>query len=434
MILRALLSVFAATAIFTPATGFSAAGAAEVWKIGDPIVSYWAGPGFPGGGPLDDTAAIQLREGGWNVVWCHENELDTAQRHGLRGMLVSDLLRPGTLDDPKQKDALDALIGRVGKHPAFYIYHLTDEPAASAFPALGRLVAYLRERDPGHPAYINLLPTYASNEQLGTKGGAVPAYQEHLRRFVETVRPALLSYDHYQFTNSGDQAGYFLNLALMRDRSLASGIPFMNIVQASAWGPTPLASPSGPRVPEPEELRYLVNTTLAYGAQGISYYVYCYPDHLGGIARPDGTTTPLYTELKTRNPEFVRMARELQPLRSLGVFHTGMLPPGAVPLPKDCAVTLDPPAADIPYQPGTRVQGVLLSRFGPAENPDPAAATHFVVVNLDYKTERAIGLRAAGPLELFDAAEGRWLPASGTGATVTLTLPGGGGKLARLRP
>lgn len=400
--------------------------------MGDPIVSYWAGPGFPGGGALDDAAAIQLKEGGWNVVWCHENELDAAHRHGLRGMLVSDLLRPGTLEDPQQTAALDALISRVSGHPGFYTYHLTDEPSASAFPALGRLVAYLRERDPAHLSYINLLPTYASNEQLGTKGETIPAYQDHLRQYVETVRPALLSYDHYQFTNNGDQAGYFLNLALMRDQSLASGIPFMNIVQASAWGPTPLASPSGPRVPEPEELRYLVNTTLAYGAQGISYYVYCYPDHLGGIARPDGTTTPLYTELKTQNPEFVRMARELQPLRSLGVFHTGMHPPGTVPLPGDNALTLDPPVADIPYKPGDRVQGVLISQFGPAEKSEASPApTHFVVVNLDYKTERPVGLRAAAPLEVHDAARGQWLPAT-QDTTLKLTLPGGGARLVRL--
>lgn len=63
----------------------------------------------------------------------------------------------------------------------------------------GELVAFLRERDPAHLAYINLLPTYASNEQLGNKGDTVAEYREHLRSFVETVKPAMLSYDHYHF-------------------------------------------------------------------------------------------------------------------------------------------------------------------------------------------------------------------------------------------
>lgn len=62
---------------------------------------------------------------------------------------------------------LDVLIERVKGHPALEAYHILDEPGAAAFPALGRLVAYLKERDPKHLAYINLLPTYANEQQLG---------------------------------------------------------------------------------------------------------------------------------------------------------------------------------------------------------------------------------------------------------------------------
>ncbi|RYD69488.1 MAG: hypothetical protein EOP84_28375, partial [Verrucomicrobiaceae bacterium] len=232
----------------------------------------------------------------------------------MRGLLTSDLLRPEALDDPERKAALDALIDRVKNHPAMYAYHLVDEPSAAAFPAIGRLVAHLRERDPAHMGYINLLPIYASNKQLGTEGtGNVTPYTEHLRRFVEIVKPALLSYDHYQFRHGGADPNYFLNLSLVRTKALESGLPFMNIVQASAWGATSLASPVSPRVPTPDEMRYLVNTTLAYGAQGIAYYVYAYPDHQGGMLNADGAPTPIHEVLKTENPQFVRMARELQP-------------------------------------------------------------------------------------------------------------------------
>lgn len=53
------------------------------------------------------------------------------------------------------------------------------------------------------------------------------------------------------------------------------------------------------RVPTGDEMRYLIYTTLAYGAQGVSYYVYCHPGHTGGIALADGTPTPLYEALKS---------------------------------------------------------------------------------------------------------------------------------------
>ena len=108
------------------------------WKINTPIVTYWAGP------PLTDTVARQMAEGGWNLVWCREKELDVAQRHGLRAQMQDGLLTPGTLDDPGQRAKLDALITRVRNHPALYSYFITDEPNAAAFPALGKLVAQLR--------------------------------------------------------------------------------------------------------------------------------------------------------------------------------------------------------------------------------------------------------------------------------------------------
>ncbi|YCM43286.1 hypothetical protein V2O64_18440 [Verrucomicrobiaceae bacterium 227] len=399
------------------------------WEVGTPIVSYWAGPGFPGGGDLSDAAASRLVEGGWNFVWCEEKELDVVQRHGLRGLVTSDLLTPATLDDPKRREALDAFILRIRNHPGLYAYHLVDEPGAGVFPALGRLVAYLRERDPEHVAYINLFPTYASNQQLGTTGNRVEAYNEHLRQYVETVQPELLSYDHYHFTKTGDGDGYLENLALIRTKALASGLPFMNIVQTSAWGPTPLASPTGPRVPTPDEVRFLVYTTLAYGAQGISYYVYSYPEHVGNVTEPDGTPTVIYQELKSLNPRFVAIAKELQSLKSLNVFQAGMLPPGTVPLPKKSTFSFDPPVPDKVYQPGGRVEGVILSEFGPAKGDDNAPS-HVLVVNLDYQNDRTVTLAGPAPLELFDASSGKWSPANSE--RVELKLKGGAGKLVRV--
>lgn len=422
-------------AVAFAATFLSACLAADApgsaWKIGSPIVSYWAGPGFPGGGDLTDTAATQMAEGGWNLVWCGEKELDVVQRHGLRGLLTSELLQPAVLDDPAKREALDALIMRVRQHPGFYAYQLSDEPGAAQFPALSRLVAYLRERDPAHLAYINTFPTYANNEQLGIKGNTADAYSEYLRQFVEVVRPGLLSYDHYHFTNAGDEPQFFLNLALARKRALSAGIPLMSIVQASAWGATPLASPAGPRAPNGDEVRFLVYTTLAYGAQGISYYVYSFPGHSGNITEADGTPKPLYHVLKSLNPEFVAIAKELQPLKSLNVFHTGMLPQGATPLPKQTTFTLNPPVADMDYKPRERVQGVLLGEFGPSDKAK-TGGTHVLVVNFDYTAERTVGVSGPAPLEIFDAANGKWLPVGGSRAE--LRLSNGGGKLVRVRP
>jgi hypothetical protein len=385
---------------------------ASEWKVGTPIVTYWAGP------PMTDAVARQMAEGGWNLVGCTEKELDVAQRHGLRAQLHDGLLSPATLDDPGKREKLDALMARVRNHPALYGYFIVDEPSAAAFPKLGKLVAYIRQRDPAHLAYINLFPTYANNEQLGTKGDPVTAYREHLRQYLQIVRPSLVSYDHYQFAKDGDTGGYFLNLAMIRRAAQEAGVPFLNIVQACTWTPSM-------RAPGPDEMRYLVYTTLAYGAQGISYYVYCTAGHTGGIALPDGSPTPIYHALKSLNREFVAIAKELQPLRSLAVYHAGMMPPGAEPLPQDAPFRLDPPSPPLAYKPPERVRGVLLGYFGKASKP-----SHVVVVNLDYKAEAVLTLVGPGNLELFDASAGVWSPANSPRAELRL-LPGGG-KLLRM--
>lgn len=393
----------------------------ERWGIGAPIVTYWAGPGFVST-PMTDSAAQLLKEGGWNVVWCREKELGVVGKHGLRGQINDPLLTPATLDDPEKRRGLDDLIARVRKHPALYSYFLGDEPGAKNFRGMGRLVDYLREKDPAHTAYINLFPIGATNEQLGTEGDPVSAYKSYLRQFVELVRPSLLSYDNYQFAADHDHDDYFLNLGLMRQAAQDAGLPFLNIVQACSWTPSM-------REPVEAEMRYLVYTTLAYGAQGLSYYVYYHPGHTPGIVTKDGTPTPVYQWLKPLNRDFSAIATEVQPLRSLGVHHSGMMPPGAEPLPEDAAFRFDPPIPAVAFRPGHRVEGVLLGTFG----PDPKGApTHALAVNLDYKQERVLTLVGPARLDRFDPVSGQWTSTPGT--RLELRLPAGGGVLARVHP
>jgi len=111
------------------------------WQVGEPIATYYAGPA------ITDPVARQMKEGGFNLVWCSEQEMDTARRHGLRVLLRDPLLRAETLDDPDQLAKLDALIGRVKNHPSLYAYWIIDEPGppssrgwAGWWPTCGRAI------------------------------------------------------------------------------------------------------------------------------------------------------------------------------------------------------------------------------------------------------------------------------------------------------
>lgn len=411
---RLLLLVLACV----PGPSTHAAEPAGAWKIGDPIVTYWAGPA------MSEAVCKQMVEGGFNVVWCNEKDLDLLQKHGLRGMLHDPLLAPATVDNAEQRAKLDALIGRVKNHPAMYAYFVTDEPSTAAFPGLGKLFAHLKERDPAHLAYVNLFPTYATNDQLGTKGNRETAYREYLRQFFETVKPGLLSWDNYQFyVGPRDGKEYFLNLAMCRKAAQDAGVPFLNIVQAASWA-------KDVRVPTPDEMRYLVYTTLGYGPGGISYYVYYAGGHTGGIVNADNTPTPIYAALKTLNREFLAIAKELAPLRSLAIYHTAMKEAGCVPLPADAPFKVeanqpDAPPAAAPVD-GGKPRGFMLGYFGAAAGGEPTAV---LVTNLNYRAGVTATVSGPGALEAFDATTGKWNAVGG--AKAELKLQPGEGKLLR---
>ena len=292
---------------------------------------------------------------------------------------------------------------------------------------LGKIVAYLRQRDPAHLAYINLYPTYASEAQLQVSADAAERakvgypqdfaglntddktalrYREHLRQFIRTVQPDLISYDHYHFLKSSDGTQYFLNLALIRSAALAAKKPFLNIIQACD-------SPSeGWRGPGEHEVRWLTYTSLAYGAQGIAHFRY----DIGFWKDPD-TPLPLYWAVSQMNREFLAIATELQPLQSLGVYHCGSVPPGGQALPPKSAFVPEPAS-----------QEVLLGYFGKSAN----RPTHVVVVNLNYKNPASVRLNGPRVMETFHAPTQGWRAEPG-GKRVVLDLAAGGGALVRLR-
>ncbi len=377
------------------------------WKADSVIITFWCPP------PATDEALANVVAEGYNLTWTPEAGLDVAGKHGLKAMLQDPLLVPETLDNPDARAKLDALIVRVKGNPALDAYFLRDEPSASDFAGLGKLVAYLRQRDPAHLAYINLFPTYADNKQLGTTGDTVTAYREYLRRFVEIVKPGLISWDHYHFFKANDGKEYFLNLAMVREQALAAHLPFLNIIQACTIEKTW-------RLPNPDEMRWLVYTTLAYGARGISYFTYWGPREYGGLYQ-DGMRMPLADAVTALNKEIAALSPELMKLDSLGVYHAGSLPLGCEAVADSSPVRFDG-AGDF-----------VLGLFGKHGN-----VSAFMVVNRDYGHAADAKLHLAGGshgLEEFDCASRRWNPCArpDRDGDVAVHLAPGDGKLLRLK-
>lgn len=376
---------------------------ASGWKQKKFIITFWSPP------PFTFEALSKTAKEGFNLTWPDEYRLDLVRGQGMMAMLQNSLLTPGVIDNPEKRVMLDALINRVKNHPSLEAYYIVDEPSAADFPALGRLVAYLRERDPNHFAYINLFPIYATNKQLGTSGPPETAYREYLRRFIDEVKPSLISYDHYHFFKTGDGEQYFLNLELIRQAAQEHGLPFLNIIQASTIEKTW-------RLVNANELRWLVYTTLVYGGRGISYFLYWGPESYGGLYR-GGVRTPLVDTVTLLNKELSAQGPVLLDLDNLGTYHTAPLPAGTRPIPVTSPVQF--------VGPGDFVVGL----FGKTNR-----ISTFMVVNRNYKMQKTarIDLKSdVRGLEEFDRTTRKWEKYQDFKQSISVTLSPGDGRLFR---
>ena len=419
---------------------------AAAWEHGEPVTTYWFGPGCPGTNSvaMTDAWAAQLKEGGFNTIWARRPEdLDIAARHELRAIYCID---PGTewakvdLDDQAQRDALAERVNRVKDHPALYIYEHYDEASAELFPELARVREFVNSLDPAHAMWHNLLPTYASHRQLGVGGKAgelplmgfpgdkIASYWEHVRLFCDIYQPELITYDHYQFKVNGDSRKYFLNLGLIQQAAAARGVPFWNGLQACTWVPGNLASPKSPRIPNVDEMRYLAHTTAAYGANGLYWYVYCRRRHDGTIASLDGTTGEKFEGVKKINREFVAFSRVLGGLAFKGAFMQGVHATGTTPFGAQALLKITPETPRSEIRELQRLEDTTLVTRFEDRCRGSAPRTYLMVVNCDYRKDRALHVAAPFDVDLFDSKTETW---SAVGKDFNLDMIRGGGVLLR---
>ena len=289
------------------------------WKADVFPIGFWCGPP-----PEFVTVARyqQIKDAGFTHVTpsCagggsieqNRNVLDTAQEVGLEAFIYDSRMPIGVPDDAT-KQRIQGIANDYKSHPALAGYHLFDEPEAGAFPALAQTVAALREADPDHVAYINILPNYAPLDALGT-----PTYEAHVEQFLQVVRPAILSYDHYSFLLKADRSGFLENLELVRRESMEHQVPFWQIVL--------LMDHHGVyRRPTEGEKRWEAMQTLAFGGKGLMFFTYWQPagDPSWGeaVIAFDGTPTAQYDEVSRVNPDVQAIGKYLLPAKSLQVLR-----------------------------------------------------------------------------------------------------------------
>jgi hypothetical protein len=259
--------------------------------------------------------------------------LDYAHEHGLK-YLVSDSAIQAGADDPElMRYSLDTYRG----HPAYLGNLAVDEPASAYFDSLGASHDAFAELDPDKYFYINLLPNYASVNQLFVdkldETGGLPTaaqYRQYLDAYMDAVKPTFISYDYYPLhgTFPALTQGYYDNLSVVRKTASEHGIPFWVFIQSASWN-------VNARLPIRSETFWQVNTALAYGAQGIQYFTFWCPfedGFTGGMVSRNGEKTPIYDDVQEMNRQIAAIDHVLMGARFKGVIVHGE---SSVPVPED---------------------------------------------------------------------------------------------------
>ncbi|HEV2246110.1 MAG TPA: hypothetical protein VGW37_05610 [Terriglobia bacterium] len=319
VILNAILSLLLAGALFTA----SAQTFAEPPEISprDFALMAWDQS------PSDPHQLELMRQAGLNISgFCTPGDLDQVQAAKM-ACFVTDARANGydwtEMPDKKtlQKN-IGALVAEVGKHPAALGFFLYDEPQAQMMPGLGEVADMLRKAMPGAWTYINLLPNYGTAERMGA-----PTYDAYVQKYMEEVRPPLVSYDNYSLFNGEMLGRFFANLATIRSAAQRAGIPFWNVILANSC--------FSYMEPSDATLSLQAYSTIAYGGRGIEYFTYFSPK-VGNfrLAPVDqfGHRTATWYMMRRLNNQLRELAPWLIKLHSTGVYHSAPLPEGAAPV------------------------------------------------------------------------------------------------------
>ncbi len=167
---------------------------------------------------------------------------------------------------------LDDRISEYSHYPAFCGVYVIDEPTSPAYNV-----------GPNNPPISTFVDTIHNLEELGVwaVGALLPCYSENYRKsydaYVEewltTTDIKTLEYDYYPFDKTSNMVDHFYNLSVIREKAEKYNLPFwVDIGAGGQWNDAMEHFDSAEYYPTEGEFTWNVNTSLAYGAKGISYF------------------------------------------------------------------------------------------------------------------------------------------------------------------
>ncbi len=193
---------------------------------------------------------------------------------------------------------------------------------------------FLERADPEKLVYVNLVASYAPSYNWGGfKGGREDgilddngkhSYEQYLSSYIDSLRPAVVSFDHYPFFKGGKmRRDYFYNLAIIRER--AAGKPF--------WAYPMTVDHLTYADPDEAQLNFMYFCPVAYGAKGLVAFCFWAPndekDYRLSLIDRAGKPTVKYPIVQRLNLYIKRFLGPIVMNAQLpAVFHASRFPAG----------------------------------------------------------------------------------------------------------
>ena len=278
------------------AISFSFLGGKDVMPIGGyfgPYLTHTSRDGDVFPEYVSDEYFEMIADAGVNLV-LHSNmsysmnpdyvikSLELGEKYGV-GIFVNDsnVLKYAGMEGVSAAD-IGEEVANYSDYEAFCGMYLVDEPQApyympgdgSRYISTYKELAKILQYDLNLTCYINMFPLSNIEENQ-------EKYTQYVDEVCETFNPTYLLWDKYPFDSADKLDVYFNNMDLMRTKAKELQIPFWTFIQAGGqWNDAREYFDSKlPYYPNEAQFNWNVNTCLAFGAQGLTYFPLIQPEH-----------------------------------------------------------------------------------------------------------------------------------------------------------
>ena len=307
---------------------------------------------------VSDDIYSKLSESGLNYIsWSPANyaqkpdvvieQLELAEKYNM-GVFVNDTAYGGLhRDDVMSIDELEKRISEYSSYPAFCGVYAVDEPGTSYYhPELKDKQGYIEDyveltknlTELGVVSYVNLI---SYKPQFGKE-----VYHQYLDEFSSTLEVPYLCSTLYPFDDMLDTDDhslpeatlpqYFYQLDSIRAQAEKTKIPYFTYIAAGgSWSDAGDSFDSELLYPNEAQFTWNVNTALAYGTKGITYFLAIQPVHFAygestefdaqrnGLLGIWGNKTQWWYYAKNVNAQIAAVDDVLMNSVSKGVIVTG---------------------------------------------------------------------------------------------------------------